>query len=461
MSDRETLDTSMHKIPHKLRRRFGELKLRLDPVDFLEDVQAEHGNFVVWGDDPPTVFVSGGDLTKQVLSQRSFDNQTLRGPEGSGLEVLLNGLVFLNGETHRHQRRIMAPAFHKQAVQQYLDDMVAITDDALSDVPDGYFDVVPLLTEITFRITLKTLFGVDESLGDLGAKITQWVHYLTNPLSYVLPYRVPGLPYKRLLDISDELVASTETIMADLRRRGGDMSILNTLMNSSDEEGNSFTDEQLIGHVSLIFLAGHETSRNALSFIVYLLAQHPEIAQAVQDEVRDLLAEQPISFHSLSEMNLLRNVILEAMRLMPPTAWMDKYANEAVEIGGETFPEGTMFILGHYFTHRDPEVYDYPNRFIPERWNELERTVPRYSFVPFSAGSRMCIGSEFAMIEMQIVLALLLQKYQFTLEDGQKADRLIRATMQMKNGLQVRFMKKGLFKRTQIHGNLANMVEFK
>lgn len=448
----------MHKMPHKLRRRFGELKLRLDPIDFLEEVYHKHGNFVVWDDDPPTVLVVGHDLTKQVLSQRSYNTQTLRGPEGSALEILLNGLVFLNGEPHRHQRRIMAPTFHKQAIQQYLDDMVLITEDVLSDPPEGYFDIVPMLTEITFRITLKTLFGVDESLSAIGDQINTWMHLLTNPLSYLFPIPIPRTPYKNLLDASEVLVESTEQIITELRQHGGDTSVLSMLMHARDEAGNSFTDEQLVGHVSFLFLAGHETTRNSLTFIILLLAQHPEIAQALQDEVRGVLGNEPMSFEALAKMTLLRNVILEGLRMLPPTTWVDKYANEEVEIGGQTFPEGTMVVLFHYMNHRDPSVYEHPNRFIPDRWNELERQVPPYSFIPFSAGFRMCLGSEFAMMEMQVAVALLIKHYQFVLAP-QKIDRLIRATMQSKQGLEVKLTRKGLFSQTEIHGNLAEMFE--
>src|SRR5690349_7785464 len=123
------------RLNQKLRVRISEAKMRLDPVSYLGEVQAKHGNFVVWNDSPPSVMVVGHELTQEVFSKRAFHNSTLRGPEGSGLQTLLNGLVFLNGNPHKDQRRLIAPAFHKEAVNGYFEQIMDVANRVLDAIP--------------------------------------------------------------------------------------------------------------------------------------------------------------------------------------------------------------------------------------------------------------------------------------------------------------------------------------
>jgi cytochrome P450 len=444
------------RLKQKLRGRISEAQMRLEPVAYLGDVHAKHGNFVVWNDSPPTVMVVGNELSQEVFSKRSFHNSTLRGPKGSGLEILLNGLVFLNGNPHKDQRRLIAPAFHKEAVHGYFRQITEVATRVIDGIEaNEVTDALPVLTDFTFRVTLRCLFGIDDDFGALGGKINNWVKLLTNPLSYLLPFNTLGLPYQKLLERSDELVEATAQILQHLRQ-SSDSSIMSALLNARDEEGKGLSDEELIGHINLIFLAGHETSRNALGFMLYLLAQHPEITERLRNDICEATADG-FTLESISKLDSLTHAIWESMRLLPPTAWMDKYAAEDVEIAGEKFPKGTMVVLFHYMNHRDPEIYPEPNRFNPERWQTTK--PPSYSFVPFGGGFRMCIGSEFAMMEMRVILALLLTRYSFVLEDGQKLDRLIRATMRVKGEMKMRFVANGRFKRANIKGQLAQMVD--
>ncbi|MGJ3239242.1 MAG: cytochrome P450 [Anaerolineae bacterium] len=448
----------MKILKQRLRRRFNELQLRLDPISYIENVYHEHGGLVEWEyDNPATVLAVGHEHTKEVMSQRVFHNQTLRGPEGSGLETLLNGLVFLNGASHKKQRRLIAPSFHKEAVNSYFEHMRGISEYVVGTLPeDQFFDVVPRLTDYTFRVTLRCLFGIDDDFSELGEKINSWVKALTNPLAYVLPFSVPGLPYRNLLKLSDELVAETAVILESLRANPDASGIMSALMETRDEDGNQLSDEELIGHVNLIFLAGHETTRNSLTFILYLLAQHPNIARRLRDEIIEATSEG-VTLENVVKIEQLNHVIWESLRLLPPTAWMDKYASEDVEFAGKTYPQGTMVILCHYLNHRNPEIYPDPNCFVPSRW--AGSNPPPYSFVPFGGGFRMCIGSEFAMLEMRTLLTILLRDYSFVLQD-QQLDRLIRATMRVKGPMMMRMSRTTDFNRAEITGHLGDMIDF-
>ncbi|GAB5493084.1 MAG: cytochrome P450 [Phototrophicaceae bacterium] len=421
--------------------------MRLDPIAYLSSIRDRYGSFVMWDD---ATFVYGPELTKAILSSKQMNNQTLRGPEGSGLEILLNGLVFLNGEEHDTNRRAIQPVFHRQEVQSYFDTLTEIATDVISKMPsDKSFNITPYLADMTFRSTLANLFGVSADLSDLGDLINRWVIALTNPIGYLLPYNIPFTPYSNLLKISEKLVQDTRKTLESVRLTN-DGSILKMLLDSNTE----LTDEQIIGHVNLIFLAGYETTRNSLTFIIYLLAQHPDIAITLQDEIRSMDGD----LSSLMASKNLTNVINEALRLYPPTSWIDKYANDNVMVGGHQFEKGMMFLVPHYLNHRDENIFENPNSFIPDRWNTLTNSLLTYAFIPFSAGPRQCIGSEFAKMMIRVFIFNLLNKHSFKISEGQQLDRLVRATLRVKQPMKVSLGDN--FERVSVRGDIPKMLKY-
>jgi cytochrome P450 len=169
------------------------------------------------------------------------------------------------------------------------------------------------------------------------------------------------------------------------------------------------SEAEVIGNAVVLFLAGHETSANALSWAIFLPAQHPTVAHALLDELETHLRGEPPTLEKLSNLRLLDGVINETLRLFPPLAYIMRTAQEPFAMGGYEFAAKSTVMISHYLTHRLPATYTGPDRFLPQRWFTLKPSP--YEYIPFSAGPRLCIGAQFAMLEMKLVLAMLLQRF--------------------------------------------------
>jgi cytochrome P450 len=397
---------------------------------------------------PGTVFFYGAELNRELLTaHEKFHKSALSGPlypqepvnaRKRPLKRLLTGLFHVNGDEHRQQRRLMMPAFHKSRIDSYRDDMVALTESMLAGFSAGETrDLRPDMMELTLRVATKTLFGGD--MGQAGLQVARklqlWLE-LFRP-SAMLPLDVPGTPYRRWLDTSLAIDAKMSEVIAEKRRAASSgADILSMLLEAKDEQGASLSDDELVGHVGVIFAAGYETTSNALSWTLFLLSQHPRVANDLLDELDSVLHGDAPRVEQLAELPLLERVIKESMRLLPPVPLNHRVAPAETELGGYTLPAGTEVISSIYHTHRIPELYSEPARFRPERWEKFDPGP--YAYNPFSAGPRMCIGAAFAMLELKIVLAVLLQRFRFELVPGIRVDRFFSITMSPKPGLKMR-----------------------
>jgi cytochrome P450 len=192
------------------------------------------------------------------------------------------------------------------------------------------------------------------------------------------------------------------------------------LLNSVDEAGQRMTDQQIRDEIVTLFLAGHETTANALSWTWYLLAQHPAVEQKLHKEVDTVLEGKAPTLADLKNLPYTEQVLQEAMRLYPPVWSMSRQALTDVEIGGYIIPKGSEVNLNTYAMHHDPRWWEEPERYIPERFNpDRQASVPRMAYLPFSTGPRVCIGNSFAMMEARLILAATASQYRLTMADGQ------------------------------------------
>jgi len=399
-------------------------------------------------DVPGTVFIHGPDLNRVLLSDHDgFHKCALAGPlypsppvseRARPLTRLLTGLFHVNGDEHRQQRRLLMPAFHKSRIEGYRDDMTSITEEVsaafrATEVRDLRKDMV----ELTLRVATKTLFGAD--LGAQGLAIARdlqrWLE-LFRP-SAILPWDLPGMPYRRWLDLSrrvDERMSDVVNAKRGAGRRSADM--LSMLLEAVDETGARLSHDEVVAHAGVIFAAGHETSSNALCWTLLLLALHPRLNADVVDELTGVLRGDAPAVEQLARLPLLDAVIKESMRVFPPVPLNHRLCARSTELGGYPIPVGTEVITSIYHTHRIAELYSEPNKFRPERWHELDPGP--YAYNPFGAGPRMCIGASFAMMELKIVLAILLQRFRFELLPGTRIDRFFSITLAPRPGLPLR-----------------------
>ncbi|MCB0038020.1 MAG: cytochrome P450, partial [Anaerolineales bacterium] len=289
-----------------------------------------------------------------------------------------------------------------------------------------------------------------------------WLKLLANPLTLLFPYDWPLTPYRRFVDLSLWLDEQIRVVIARKRQQGAEDSgdVLSMLLHAADDAGDRLSEDELIGHANVLFVAGHETSSNALTWTLFLLAQHPEVMTAVYEELTDTLHGEAPTIVQLEELNLLDRVIKESMRILPPVPASGRLVVQDTELGGYPIERGHEVLFSHYHTHHDPQIYEVPERFDPDRW--LTITPTAHEYMPFSAGRRMCIGSAFAQMEIKIVLAMVLQRYRLQLQPQLKVDPLAGITMGPQNGLPMivrpqdqRFAEN----RTAVRGKILACVE--
>ncbi len=424
---------------------------------------------------PGTVFTYGPEYVRQVTSQHEiYYKYPLSGglyrkrDESKRTEPLKHfgvGLFGVNGLTHRQHRQLLMPAFHKQRIDSYRDNIVAITQSVLEQLPiDKPTDIAEVMRLLTLRVATKTLFGCD--LGEEGGKTGRTLQKALAMQGTVgvalLPFDLPGLPYHHLLNLMAQLDDEMRVLIRRKRASGtDDGDVLSMLIQARDaESGVALTDDELLGHTGVIFAAGHETSANALTWTLFLLSQHPEVAADLLDELESVLHSEAPTVEQLQQLPLLERVIKESMRVLPLIPWNGRVTSQPTELGGYALPAGTEVFVSIYQTHHMPEVYPEPERFNPKRWEGFEPTMFEYN--PFSAGSRICIGAGFAMLEIKIVLAMLLQKYRLQYLPQQRVERCGFIVMTPKHGMpmmvhkQDRQFAQGV---GGVQGNVREMVE--
>jgi cytochrome P450 len=397
---------------------------------------------------PGTVFAYGPEYVRQVTSQHEvYYKYPLSGrmyrkhddsPRTEPLKHFGVGLFGVNGSVHRQHRQLLMPAFHKQRIDSYRDDIVAITQSELEQLQLGKpINIAQVMRLLTLRVATKTLFGYD--VGSLGAKsgylLQEALGLIGKPKVTLLPFDIPGLPYHRLFNLMAQLDDEMRVLIRRKRESGtDDGDVLSMLIQARDvESGMALTEDELLGHTSVIFAAGHETSANALTWTLFLLSQHPQVAVNLLDELESVLKSEAPTVEQLQQLPMLERVIKESMRVLPPVPWNGRVTSQATILGDYALPAGTEVFISIYQTHHMPEIYPEPERFNPQRWEGFEPTMFEYN--PFSAGSRICIGAGFAMMEIKIVLAMLLQRYRLQFLPQQRIDRTGVIVMAPKYGM--------------------------
>ena len=381
-----------------------------------------HGDLVRYRFGPVTAhMVLHPDDVKHVLQENNANYVKGRGIRRLRL-LLGDGLLSSEGDLWRRQRRLAQPAFHPKRVAQLVGTMVTSTETMLAEwAPrigtNGTLDVASEMMRLTLDIVARTLFGADMKgeASRVYEAVTTSLDFTTrrlmNPIP--IPLRLPLPANKRFLAAKktlDDLVFSIIDARRKLDDRGGDL--LAMLMDARDEDtGEAMSDRQLRDEVMTIFLAGHETTANALTWTWMLLSREPVVWRKLRAEVAQVLGDRAVTSEDLPKLRYTRAVFEEAMRLYPP-AWM--FGRRALGddvIRGYRIPAGSLIFLSPFFTHRDPRFWTNPEGFDPERFApEAASQRHKYAYFPFGGGPRICIGNGFAISEAQAILATVTQR---------------------------------------------------
>jgi cytochrome P450 len=397
-----------------------------DPVGRMLALHREYGDVAAVSDgDPGLVCAFGAERNREVITNAQVyqhDNEfPFKPPPGSALEQTSISLVFMNGDMHRRQRRLMQPAFTKATIEGYAGDITSIADAELGTWPVGLTaDLAVLLRRLTVSVVLRCLYGLDPGAraDELGRVMTRMIDVVTSPAVIALPYRIPGTPFNELFDLTERFVAELLRLVDEKRRQpAGQRDVLALMVRAHDEDGSTFTDTELVGQMNMLFAAGYDTSAQTLAWTLLLLAHHPEILGDLLDEIDGVLRGGAPTVEHLPRLVLLDRVIKESMRILPatPMLFIRVCANEA-PLGRYVLPKGANVILSPLVTHRDPDRYPEPARFRPARWEGLEPT--HYEYLPFGTGPRMCLGAGFATLALRLMLPMILQRYRLSLAYG-------------------------------------------
>lgn len=354
-----------------------------------------------------------------------------KGPLFRHLSLFLGeGLLTSEGEHWRRQRQMIQPAFYKSQLPAIFQIMTHTAEDFCTQLEkragEGRpVDIAKEMMQVTADIVLHALFST--TMEKDREEIYQFVMEAQNYSMYMTthPWMAPFMRLSgRRRAIERQKVYFDEWIYRLIgERRSSDdrpADLLTMLVEARDEEGKDMPDEQLRDEAITIFAAGHETSANALTWTLLLLARHPEIYQKLKEEADTVLEGRTPVWEDLPRLAYTRQVMEEGMRLYPPAHAFGRIALAGDEAAGYRIRKGNTVFFSIYALHRDPRYWPDPERFDPERFapgREQER--PRLAYMPFGAGPRMCIGNNFALVEIQMLLALLVQRFHFELEPGQ------------------------------------------
>ncbi len=428
------------------------LDMRRDIIKLLMDSTRDYGGIVKLKLGYDLAFlVSEPEFLKYVYldHHKNFTKQT----KAWKLFRLIfgEGLLTSEGELWRQQRRLMQPSFHRERIASLVKVMVNASAEMLKTWEEkNQVDVSAEMMRLTLRIVGETLLGINMSdQADVVAKtlpilLDQTIHQITKVVGLPLSFPSPrNLRFRKAL--KDMRGIGAKVIEERRHHPEKNADLLSMLMEARDEEtGEKMSEEQLLDEVMTLFLAGHETTANALTWTCYLLSQHPDVEKKVREEVEHILRGHSPRFEDLPKLSYLERVIKESLRLYPPVWFMGRLVMEDDEIGGYFVPAKSMIFLSPYITHHsrhlweEPERFD-PDRFLPERFSQKHR----FAYTPFGAGPRQCIGNGFALMEAQVILAMMLQKYRFQLVPGHRVEMDPIITLRAKYGMKMNLEKRG------------------
>ena len=417
-----------------------------DPLGYLEKTRA-YGDIVflrLGGTD--VYFINHPDLIREVLTaQRSrFEISTMR----RRLEVGLGtGLLTSRGELHERQRRLMQPVFRKSRIDSYAGFMAEYSEARAESWRDGQeIDITAEMMELAMMVVAKTLFD-HEVAGEsdrVSHNLSIALEFFSKMMSPFLALRLklPLPSTRRFRGAVRELDAVIYRMIEHRRRHPtGGNDLLSLLVDARDDESNVQMDErQLRDELMTLFMAGHETTANALSWTVYLLSQDRAVQDKLHAEISAVLEGRPrLGPADMARLPYARKVLLEGLRLYPPGWFTGRNALTDVPLGGYVVPKGANVLMSQYIVHRDPRWFVEPDRFKPERWTaQLQESLPKGAYFPFSMGDRHCIGESFAWLEAILVLSTLVMRWRFELCPGQSIRPKPSITLRPEKGIRVR-----------------------
>ncbi len=425
---------------------------RKDPTGFLNGLAnlGDISYFKMGG--MPAYFLNDPEMIRDLLVVNA--HKFVKGRALQRAKRLLGeGLLTSEGEFHLRQRRMIQPAFHRQRIAEYAKAMTEFGEKMSTEWQNGEErDMMREMMRLTLNIVGKTLFSanVEDDSTEVGKAMTTLVemfNILLLPFSEILE-KLPlphSIRFKRAKKTLDEVIYK---IIEERRASGEDKGdLLSMLLLAQDDEGDGkgMSDQQIRDECLTLFLAGHETTANALTWSWYLLSQNPEKEAKFYAELDEVFADgRAPNIEDYARLSYTESVLAESMRLFPPAWALGRLSTEEHEFGGFTIPKRSLVLISQFVTHHDARFWENAETFIPERWQKqsIKEAGQKYIYFPFGGGARRCIGEQFAWTEGVLLLATLGKRWKFRLDSKQKIGLQPMITLRPKFGMKMRIEKR-------------------
>jgi cytochrome P450 len=392
------------------------------------------------------LLVTSPDYVKYIL-QDNYKNYIRGQSVETGRVLLGNGLPLIDGDFWLRERRMLQPAFHRERLGQLTNTMTGLISRSVQDwsgkaQPGQILDLDDEMMRLTLTIIIKSMFSadIDEKIQPLShafsvaSKFMLWrsQQMWKLPLSVPLP---PHVEYNRALRVLNDTIYP---LVADGRRYPKD-DLLGMLLAMRDADtGEGMSDRQARDEVVTIFFAGHETTAATLTWAFYLLSQHPEIEERMRLELKSVLNGRTPTFADLPNLVYTQRVVNEVLRLYPAAYLFAREALVDDVLDGYTIPASVLIFISPFVTHRDPAYWPDPERFDPDRFSpEQVASRPRHVYFPFGEGPHICLGNHFALMEMQLILAMVLQRFRLRLVPNHPIALKPEATLRPRHGMKM------------------------
>ena len=422
------------------------VEIARNPLALFVAIARDYGDIAHYRVGPQNLFFfNHPDLVRDVLVTHGRNFHKSRGLERAR-RLLGNGLLTSEDEIHLRQRRLAQPAFHRQRVAAYAETMASYAENTRARWRDGEtLDMHHEMMRLTLDIVAKTLFDadVDSEAAEIGQALTtafESFNFAMLPFTEYLE-KLP-LPAVRRFNAARNRLDDTVYRMIEQRRASGEDKgdLLSMLLLAQDTEGDGtgMSDTQLRDEALTIFLAGHETTANALTWTWYLLSQNPEAEARLHAEIDSALRGRLPTYDDVALLPYARMVLAESMRLYPPAWAIGRRAIESYEARDFTVPPNSVVLMSQYVMHRDPRFFPDPERFDPERWTpEAQASRPKFAYFPFGGGNRVCIGEQFAWMEGVLLIATIAQRWKMRLVPGHRVELKPLITLRPKYGMRM------------------------
>ncbi|MEZ4884094.1 MAG: cytochrome P450 [Chitinophagales bacterium] len=422
-----------------------------NPIPMINNSMKRYGDTYATYIGPMRMIVTQDPAHIQYILQQNHKNYHKSKIIKTLAKQIGNGLLTTDGSYWLRQRRLIQPGFHRQKLQALVSIMQQETQQFITELK-GYaqtgevIDLSKEMMKITLRIVAKSLF----STGITSKDLELIDHVITEQQKYIItkvrqPYLKPWLFVSgedyRQKKISEQLDQLLQNIINQRKSSNEEHDdLLDMLLSARYEDtGEGMDNQQLRDESLILFVAGHETSANALAWTWYLLSQNQDIEAKILKETENVLGNRLVSFEDIPQLQYTKQVLQETMRLYPPAWIMDRVALSDDKLGEFDVPKGQVISLFIYGAHRNPNYWDNPEHFDPDRFTkEAMKERPAFSYFPFGGGPRLCIGQQFAYMEMQLVVAEMIRKFRIELVENQDIDILPLITLRPKNGILAR-----------------------